>query len=398
MAASIVRLGLAAIVSASAAAALAQESEQLDDLQRLYKGLVEGPDRIVTVDEGRDVLAALDDLVLDESSLDPNQLGQMLLCRIYGLLAIGDAASLEAYMAELQSVQPDAPTTHRAAHLVAAAMGDGKMGAAALGAMAKSLDATAKRQMAAKARRFRIVGSPAPALAVNANDGTSMDFANRAGKAMILFLWNARRTPSPDEIAAMQRIHAEQRSNGNVEIFGISANPSTLDGKARGFARTNGLRWPHHYEQRGTGAPVTHKAFKAGSSPAQIVIDIDGVIRAIGDIGVPAMEYAIRAAVAEADGRYPLPQSRAANGKLTPRGSARAASGQQSGHGNPKTAKKTAKPLEDNPDAENLMSRARLMIRLRNRQNAKMILQRIVREYPNTKQAKRALEMLTDLP
>ena len=398
MAASMVRLALAAIVSASAAAALAQESEQLEDLQRLYKQLTEDTDHIVSVDQGRDALATLDDLVLDESSLEPNQLGQMLLCRIYGLLAIGDAASLEAYMAELQSVQPDAPTTHRAAHLVAAAMGDGKMGAAALNAMAKSLDATVKRKMASKARRFRIVGSPAPALAVNASDGTSIDFADRAGKALILFLWNARRPPSPNEIAAMKRIHAELRSNANVEIFGISANPSTLDGKARGFARSNGLRWPHHYEQRGTGAPVTHKAFKAGSSPAQIVIDIDGVIRAIGVIGGSAMEYATRAAVAEADGRYPLPQSRAANGKLTLRGAERVAAGQQPGRGSRKTAKKTAEPLEDNPDAENLMSQARLMIRLRNRQNAKMILQRIVREYPNTKQAKRALEMLTDLP
>jgi hypothetical protein len=158
------------------------------------------------------------------------------------------------------------------------------------------------------------------------------------------------------------------------------------------------LSWPHHYEQRGTGAPVTHKAFKAGSSPVQIVIDSDGVIRAVGAIGGPAMEYATRAAVAEADGRYPLPQSRAANGKVTPRGSERAAAGQQSGRRSRRTAKKTAEPLEDNRDAEALWRQARLMIRTRNIQKAKMLLRRIVREYPNTKQAKLALERLDNLP
>ena len=396
MIASIFRTGLtlaAAVSLAQGGLAWGQEADQFDELKALYHQLVDRPQAIVTAEAGRDALFKLDELVLDETALEAEQLAQLLLCRIYALLAIGDAASLTPYMSELRSVQPDAAATHRAAHLVAAATGDGKLGVAALSAQARALDATAQRKMAASARRFKIVGSPAPSLTVKADNGADIEFGNRGGRAMILFLWNFRRAPSPEQIAAMRRIYAEHGSNGDVDIFGISANTLTLNGKAHGFARSKGLSWPHHFEQRGMGAPITHKAFKAGSTPAQIVIDMDGVVRAIGEMGAPAMEYATRAAVAEAGGAYPLPESRAANGKITQRGVDRTASASSR-----KTTRKKAAPLEDNRAAENLMQQARLMIRIRNRQNAKKLLQRIVREYPNTKQAKQALSMLDGMP
>ena len=394
MIASISRTGLAlGLASALSGAALAQDAEQLDKLKSLYEQLAGEPERIVSVEAGRDALASLDDLVLDESSLEPAQLAQMLLCRIYALAAIGDARSIDPYLSELQRVQPDRPVTHRAEHLAASVVGDGRLGSTALAALGKPLDKTAKRRMASMARRFRIVGSPAPALSVKADNGADFDLVDRRGKVLILFLWSIRREPSSRQIAAMRRIYAELSDNSNVEFLGVSANPATLDGKARGFARSRGLSWPHHFENRGTGAPITHKAFRAGSTPAQIVIDSDGIVRAVGEIGEPAMVYATRAAVAEADGQYTPADSRASNGKVTPRGVARTARS-----GNRQAKKPPSDQLEDNREAENLLSQARLMIRIRNRQNAKRILQRIIREYPNTKQAKRALEMLTDLP
>ena len=127
-------------------------------------------------------------------------------------------------MSELRSVQPKAAATHRAAHLVEAATGDGKLGVAALSARARELDASGKREMAANARRFKIVGSPAPALTVKADNGADIDFGNRNGRAMILFLWNFRRAPSAEQIAAMRRIYAEHSPNDDVEIFGISVS------------------------------------------------------------------------------------------------------------------------------------------------------------------------------
>jgi peroxiredoxin len=379
----------------AAAAAIAQQpsADDLNQLEAIEAKLTS--DTPVSVDEARAALEEVDRLGLNPAMLDAPARARELRCRIIASAAMGDGASARALVEELDKVQPDAEQTHRAAYLAACVAGDGRLGMTALNGLARQGSEEEKRARAYASRRFKIVGEHVDNVIVQSSDGKEFALAERGGKPLVLFLWNLRNEPSEAEIAAMKQLYADFGSNEHVEFLGVSANSATQTDEAKTFARSKGLSWPHHYEQQSAGAPITHKALKAGSQAAQIVIDGDGIVRAVGQIGEPGLVYAARAAVGEAEGAYSSPQSRGADGKAASREPGEADESGDQARG--RDAKPDSGQRKSNMEAANLMKQARLMFRNGNKRKAKELLEKLVAEYPDSREAGEAKSMLAQL-
>ncbi len=376
----------------SATAAIAQQpsADDLKQLESIETKLT--TDAPVPVEEARAALEKIDQMGLNPAMLDAPTRARELRCRIVASAAMGDASSAAPLVEELAKVQPDAEQTHRAAYLAACVAGDAQMGTAALKGLARQGDEERKREWEYAARRFKVVGERADNATAQSSDGKDFALADRGGKPLVLFVWNLRNEPSEAEISAMKKLAADFAGNEHVEFLGVSANSATQTDEAKGFARSKGLSWPHHYEPQSTGAPITHKALRAGTQPAQIVIDGDGIIRAVGQIGDPGLVYATRAVVAEAEGTYSSPQSRGADGRVASR-DAQAEESDDRG----KETQRGSGQAQSNPEAANLMKQARLMFRTGNKRKAKELLERVVAEYPDSREAGEAKSMLAQL-
>ena len=117
-----------------------------------------------------------------------------------------------------------------------------------------------------------------------------------------------------------------------------------------------------------------------------MIIDRDGVIRAVGLITEPAFQYALRATVAEANGEYPSLMPRTRDGRKSDAARvARERRRQAEEAKNP-----PPKMLPSDPIAASLLRQARLYLKTGKRTLAREIFERVVREYPGTPEAKDA--------
>lgn len=373
--------------------ALAQKNttEQRGEIEKLYDQVVGDGRSTISVEEGREALEQLDSWDLQPAVVDQRHRRLALLCYVYASLATGDAEAARGRLESLQAEFPDDRDTLLAACGVACTVGDGKLGITALRKLSAGAEGGEKSRLRTLSRRFKLVGSRAPNMSVTTVRKSEVSFAVREGKTLVVFFWNLRKSLSGEQVQAMRRLHSAYRKNENIEFLGVSANSARDKGKAMSFARKKGLRWQHHYETKSAGAPITHKAFRAGSRPMQVVIDGDGVIRGVGDIGDPALVYALRATVAEAEGRAEPPESRSAGGKATSREPLPPP-------GDKKSDGKQPKELRNDMEAEAKVRQARLFLRTGMRTKAKQIMRGVIAKYPGTTQAKYCREMLESMP
>lgn len=381
------------VLAGLAPCALSQEhdAEQLREIKKLYEQVVGDGRSTISVEEGRRALEQLESWDLQPAMVDARHRRLALLCYVYASLATGDAEASRSRLESLQAEYPDDREALVAACCVACTVGDGKLGITALRKLSAAAQDAEKSRLRALTRRFKLVGSRAPNISVTTARRSEVSFAAREGKALVVFFWNLRKSLSGKQVQAMRRLYSAYRKSENVEFLGVSANSERDKGKAMSFVRAKGLGWQHHYETKSAGAPITHRAFRAGSQPMQIVIDGDGVIRGVGDIGDPALVYALRATVAEAEGRAEPPESRSAGGKATSRDPLPPA-------GEKKGDAKQPKELRNDMEAEAKVRQARLFLRTGLRTKAKQIMRGVVAKYPGTIQAKYCREMLESMP
>lgn len=391
--------------AAGAAPAMAQKSDpsRLAELAALDARLASSTAAIAAGD-AQAVLEKLDGWRFDPASLTAAQRAQLLRCFTLATLATGDAFSSRAYFNDLLAQQPDDPVTHAIGRLVALAAADGKLATSMLSRQKTVADAERKEAIGEQLRRARHIGRRCPDVRLDLSPSELVELPGKPG-VIVLELWNPRKKPDDPQLAAMRARFAEYQPR-SVRFYGVVAAGPQAD-EARALARSANLNWPHVFEAKATGAPLTHKTFQATAAPMTIIVDADGIIRAVAQPDDPALDYALRAVVAEADGTFRAPDPRPAEGKpplrgeLRPERSAAGAVPKSPGAGTGERKAEPGKPpaeLRHDDQADSKLREGRLALKTGQRRRAKEIFQAIVRDYPGTTAASQAEEYLSSLP
>ncbi|RMF79897.1 MAG: hypothetical protein D6744_08720, partial [Planctomycetota bacterium] len=275
-------------------------------------------------------------------------------------------------------------------YLAALVAADGKAASEALQALSRRADASRRSELSQKRRRVRGVGKPAPDIEIRTDGGDDFAVRRRGDDVLVVDFWNLRSAPSKELCRALRAAYDEFRDERHLQFVGVNADPEDDLEASRRFAAEHRFEWPQCYEGVGRGAPITHKAFRAGNPPWTVIVDSYGTVRFIGGADEPAFYYVLAAVLAEADGRYDPPYRVGAS-----RGGEHG-SGAEPPVGKPSPPGASAQP-KSNPDALNLFNQARLALRTGSKQRAKKLFQEVIRRWPDSLEAKKAAEILETL-
>lgn len=365
-------LGVVAVAGRAAAQEVSRE------LAALHARLVR-PAELIAEPDGAAALERLEELVPDSGKLRPSDRIRALEVEICAALATGNAGrALERYE-ELRALAPQAAGT-RSAGYVAGLAG----GRASLVAEAAESDPARASGLRAAAERIGLV---APEVAIRTDDGGTVSTRRRENAVLLLDFWSTRQPPDRKRIEALVALHRAYEKEPFFELVGVSSDARSDLEKARRFARDSGCVWKQCFEQTSEKAPVTHGAFRIeAGGPASVLIDSRGRVRAAGEITDPALIYAVRAAVAEARGDYPY---------LPPRSlEAEAAAEAQASGRKDKSEPQATGDLPSNPDAAAKLRQAHAFRRTGRKTDARRLYEEIVRDYPGTREAAEAQDML----
>lgn len=326
----------------------------------------------------------------------PDAAAQPDAAAVIAALERGDAAAARAVFEPLRDAAPEAPETHRLGYLVACAAGDAQLAEQMLRRRSREAEGDARRAISRQRRCMRSVGGPAAELELETAAGR-FHTVRRGDRALVLHFWASNAEPQPDE--ALAELHAWGREHGYVDFVGVNSDGKADTRAAEAFAAEHGYTWPQHYEGVARDAPITHQAFKVGSPGWLVVIDSYGYVRVAGDADDPGVGYGLRAAAEEAAGRYERVRTRSRDGTEAPRAltakPSRPAPQVAEGDG----ARPPGKgDLPSDPAAADLVRQGRLFMRTGNKTKAKELFERVLREYPGTREALQAEEYLQVLP
>lgn len=326
---------------------------------------------------------------LSPDDLDPAARGWLREAQVYAALAVGDAQQAAAILPRLAADFPDTRQTLRLSWLVAGAAGDAELALKTLVRL-KEIGAAGDAAIAKHQKRLARIGHPAPQQSVQTEAGASIALVQRSGVVLVLDFWTLREEPSAKHIAALRGLVEEYAGNGQVAFVGINSDSSQQVAAARTFAKTHGFTWPQHYERSPGRRPLTDQAFfGVAGFPWDVLIDAEGMVRAVGTARAAGFQYALRAAVAEAQGKYAPLRPRAADGIEAPRPAVQAAPAKT-----PKE-KRGTRPAEPphHPEARRLLDQARLYLKTGRKRDARKLLEELIDKYPNTWEAREARRM-----
>lgn len=367
-----------------------------DALQRLHTEIVQ-QHQAVGVAAARDALHQLAQWAAQPGDLSPEQQHAWYAIQIHANLAIGDLAAARAALDQLRQAAPAADATRQAAYLVATAAGDADKAEEAL----KQLSAGASREersaLSIRRRWMSRVGKPAPETPIETAGGEQLDPHQRGGKLLIVDFWNTTDTTT-DYAAAVRALFEAYRRVDQVQFVGVNKDDDARRDAAQAFADKAKFDWPQHFEGVSRGSPLTDRAFRAGSPPWTLLIDGNGQVRAVGDVRTPGWRYALRSALVEAGGSLPETEAASPPETTSPQQEAAADEDQTQSGDKPAAAPRVPKTeLPSNDEAEALLRQARTYIRTGMKTKARELLERIIREYPGTRQAADAQERLNYL-
>jgi Tetratricopeptide repeat len=378
-------LGLAFAVL-TLATAHAQSESQIRESRSLVGKLAQ-PTAHVTAGDAKSIENLAAELAAVRDKLTPAQ--QLDLAALEALLAlhVGDAAGAAKVWGLPAAAEP--PWTGEISYRVACAAGDAKRADEALARLADKADAETKKLIAKRRGWLTHVGKDAPSVSIEAGDD-SFDTAKRGDKVLLIDFWSVLAAPTKPEIDNVVALHKEIKDNANAEMVGVNYDAESRVAKGREFAAKNGYVWPQAYESVAAGgkAAIAQEAFKAGAPPWVVLIDSYGFVRGVGDPADSGFRAALAASLAEAAGKFPAAAPQPREGRK----SEVAAGGKTAG--GDKT--KPAGDPPSNPEARRLLQEAHAMRRTGIKSKAKELYQRVVAEFPNTKEAKEAAEWLED--
>ena len=384
------RAAVMAIATMLTVPAFAQPKDAPAELQTLH-------DRVVRSDamiSGKDAKLAGDRLAewnLDPLTLKPADRDQVLRVQIFAALGAGNAAAAHVAAKMLLENAEHNEANLQAAYLGVAAAGDAQTAIEILKEQRRGADRDLRKTISTRRRWMRQVGEQAPDVTIRTEDMAEYSTARRRGRVLLLDFWNTLAEPDDAALVGLKNLYEEFRRSRYIEFIGINADAEENVLSAKEAAEKRGLKWEQRYEAQAVNAPLTHEAFSAGRPPWDVLIDSYGYIRAVGAANELAFQYAVRAAVAEAQGEFAivLPIDRNGNQPKPPGDTLKVS---------PAKAKKNTSSgdgeLTDSTEAEAMLRNARLYMKTGKRTDAKALLEKIVAQYPGTRQAEEAQELL----
>lgn len=369
--------------------ALAQSESTLNELQKLHASLNK-PGVVVTQDDAKRAEGRLLEWGLTADAMSGDGKRRLLAVEALVAAATGDAAKAGKKAAALIAEAGDDIAALEAAYCGASAAGDAQIAEEALKKLSDKTQGDAKKSVNRRRMWIAQVGREAPDVSIMTDDVKDINPRKRGDKVLLIDFWNTLSEPPTEHIERLKKLHAEFLSDGSIEFVGVNAEAETRLDKAKDFAKRNGFDWPQRYEGMAIKAPITHEAFKAGQPPWTVLIDSYGFIRAVGAPGEPGFDYALRAALSEARGEFPPVMPRTRDGKQAKRESQT----DSSGDGAKKPGAPPTGDLPSNPEARKLLQEAHAMRRTGMKTKSKEMYQKIISEYPGTKEAKEAQEWL----
>lgn len=384
------RAGAVALL-ALCVAAVGADNTTLDKLWERFGDA----DTVIEAADARQGLDRLEQGGIKPDALEPGALKRYVLLKGRLTLATGQAAAAKTFFEQSAEKLDDDGDCALLGYAIAQCAGDAVLGAESLQRAMTAVSATRRRALRAADRRIDHIGRPAPDVEIVAESGERLNPSEPRDRVMLIDFWRVLPKPDGAHVAGLIALRNSLKRERVVSFFGVNSDSESREEAAQAFAKQAGFDWPIHYERSATAGRISGKYFDVGRPPWLVIIDHYGYIRAIGAGDEPAMHYAARCAAAEARGDAPAVVPRDVNGKQP----ARAAASITEGAVGAAAAKPDRKPAElrDDQEAENLMKQARLYLKTGRRTDAKKILERVIREYPDTQQARDAKAFLSGL-
>jgi len=388
LAAFVVLVGIGQLAAQRAGA---QPQGVLNELKTLH-GRIANPGAVLSAAEAQRAADRLAEWGLEPERLSADDRGRLRQVELYIALARGDAARALELARGLLAEQPEDQAALEAAYLSACAAGDAQLATQVLEQLGKTATGQQRRLLSLRRRWVRGVGEKAPDVTIRTEDLTEFSTTRRGERVLLIDFWNVLTPPDEATMRALRELYGEYRHNLYIEFVGVNADAESRIAEAQAFAKQNGLVWKQRYEAQAQEAPITHQAFHAGTPPWQVLIDTFGYIRAIGAASEPGFVYAVRAAVAEAQGQYELVMPRTRAGQQAQRGGAAPETREKEEAGD-----KPAGPLPSNPEALQKLQLARTYLKTGKRTDARRLFEEIVRDFPGTQEAREAQEYLDSI-
>lgn len=378
---------------AIAVTAHAQNQRDLSELEQLHDAVVR-PETVLERADVRRESSRLAELGLDAAQLDSPHKERLHRALLYIALAEGDAAKAQQHAVALREAGAQDRASLLAIMQAATAAGDAKLANDTLRPLTRTLAASERRAWAGRRMRLRMIGEEAPSLKIETESEGAISIKPRRGKILVIDFWNTLLEPPAEHRAGLRKLWDAYRLDRNVEFVGVNNDSAAKMPEAQQFAATEQYVWPIRYERQGITSPIA-KEFRAARPPWTVVIDSFGYIRAIGGASEPGLHYAIRAAVREAAGdkQVVLPRTRSGEQPKLPDAQSTASSSGTDGS-QPDAGDGYA---PQNADAKRLLDQARTYIRTGLKTKARELLQRIIAEYPGTREAEDAQDYLESL-
>lgn len=147
----------------------------------------------------------------------------------------------------------------------------------------------------------RLVGKPAPAIALSTLDGQAIDLAKSLGrKPMYLKLWASYCLPCRAQMPRFEQIY--ERFGDRLQIISVNAGVGDDVDKVRAFVASTGTHMPVAIDDGSLGAWL-----KMEATPFHVLIGRDGRIAYAGHQDGPALDAAIARVLANPTAGAPAP-------------------------------------------------------------------------------------------
>lgn len=137
----------------------------------------------------------------------------------------------------------------------------------------------------------RLLGKPAPELALTRLDGTRLTSADLVGKTVIINFWNSWCLPCREELPALQQWYANHKDDPNLVFIGIPRDDSSA--AIRAAAREDQMAWAVANDR---GAKAAALSFATRGQPETFAVSPDGIIKAslLGPASVEVLDQLVR--------------------------------------------------------------------------------------------------------
>jgi len=306
-------------------------------------------------------------------------------CKAFAALGQGRAAEAAEAAGELLRRRPLSLLDVNVALLAAVARGDRAGAFAALTTLEKHDRPGNRRYHAFRRRQLALLGMTVPPFKGKLADGSTFAFTSSAGdpdKTFVFDFWAVRLDPPEKVLDAVRRLYARYQDRRGFAMVGVNRDVAASATKVRAFIDAHELRWPQVLEGKLHECPISHRIFQVDTYPHVVVVGPEGRLRFAGTPDDPAVHYAIRAGLAGEPGvalppGTTLPVYKPPEIVVEP--------------------EPEPSPADAAREAQRLLTRARVMLRLKQTSEARALLKRIVADYPRTEAAPAAARLLQSL-